>query len=531
MNKLPSLPASSFHKYFLAALCFLSLAMHAQKAKNYPNWQLRDPSADRVYGTGVEKAYVLLKGRPAKTIIVAVIDGGTDINHEDLKSVIWTNPGEIPDNGIDDDHNGYVDDVHGWNFLGGKNANIQNESTEMARLYHKYKLKYNTTDSSRINAGQKSEYREYLAIKSKFEAEQMQLFSELMVMSQVKGFIEKIKKTHHDLLSRRAVRKFKAADEQEKQMKKYLKLVLLFGGSAGLEKDVNTELKELANTAKYNLLNTDSIRRAVVGDDPYQVSDRNYGNNNVSAPDVLHATHVSGIIAAIRNNNIGINGIADHVQIMIIRAIPDGDERDKDVANAIRYAVDNHASIINMSFGKYYSPNKAIVDEAIKYAADHDVLIIHASGNESKNEDLQHSYPTNILNSGITTTNWIEVGASDRKKGKNLIGPFSNYGQKHVDLFAPGVNIYSTGPDNTYINESGTSMAAPVTTGVAALIREYFPELKASEVKEILMKTVTPYSKKLKVPGQPKSKETLSELCVSGGIVNAYNAVRFLLKK
>jgi subtilisin family serine protease len=214
---------------------------------------------------------------------------------------------------------------------------------------------------------------------------------------------------------------------------------------------------------------------------------------------------------------------------MVVRAVPNGDERDKDVANAIRYAVDNGAKVVNMSFGKYYSPEKKVVDEAVEYAMSKDVLLIHAAGNEGKNRDIEQSYPSRDLANGSSAGNWLEVGANSYKKGKNLIGSFSNYGQLKVDLFAPGVDIYSTVSDNKYLNESGTSMAAPSAAGVAAVIRGYFPELKANEVREVLMKTVVPYKKKVKVPGKKKNKARVSELCISGGFINANNAVRSLM--
>jgi subtilisin family serine protease len=251
----------------------------------------------------------------------------------------------------------------------------------------------------------------------------------------------------------------------------------------------------------------------------------------VEGPDALHGTHVSGIIAAMRDNNLGIIGIANDVKIMPVRAVPNGDERDKDVANAIRYAVDNGATVINMSFGKYYSPDKKLVDEAVKYAQSKDVLLIHAAGNESKDNDIELSFPNRELLSGEIANNWIQVGASSYKKGKTILGDFSNYGKNKVDLFAPGVDIYSTVCDSKYIAESGTSMASPSTAGVAAIIREYYPELKANEVREVLMKTVVPYKKKVKVPGTKKSKKKLKELCISGGFVNTNNAVLELNKK
>jgi subtilisin family serine protease len=519
-------------KCLFLLFCILTLQALAQDPKPFIDWQLQDPEMNKVYGTSVDRAYELLKGRPAKDIIVAVIDGGTDVKHEDLQANIWTNTGEIPDNGIDDDHNGYVDDVHGWNFLGGKNGDIGYESTELARMYHRLKKKYGMRDSADVPASDQNEFHEYKKIRAKFIAEQTQNNQQLMVIGELNALIEKVKKENNGVLTRKGVKKYKATTDREKAFKKGLKLALLLSGKpAELEKEISEGATQLSNLSKYNALNTDSIRISVVGDDPDNSSQRYYGNNDVIGPDALHGTHVAGIIGAVRNNNIGMNGVADHVRLMIVRAVPDGDERDKDVANAIRYAVDNHASIINMSFGKYYCPYKAVVDSAIQYAADHDVLMIHAAGNESKNKDVENSFPTNELSNGTTTSNWIEVGATDRLKGPGLVAIFSNYGKKKLDLFAPGMNIYSTGPNNTYIVESGTSMAAPVTTGVAALIRSYFPELKASEVKDLLMKTVTPYGKKVKVPGTKKDKALLTDMCVSGGIVNAYNAVKYMLKK
>jgi subtilisin family serine protease len=521
----------------ISLLCVLSLTSFCQETKTHANWQLLDPQNDKIYGAGVEKAYQLLKGRTPKEVIVAVIDGGVDINHEDLQGVIWTNTGEIPGNGIDDDHNGYVDDIHGWNFLGGSGGNIEFESTELARMYHRLNRKYANMDSTTVPEAQKSEYREYVKVKTKFNAEQMQNFNEMMVVNELNTLIVKIKNQNNGKLSRKAVKHYKPENEREKLFRKVLKLALLVGNAGELDKEITEESKHNAALMKFNALNTDSIRAAVVGDNPANASERYYGNNDVIGPDAMHGTHVAGIIAAIRNNNIGMNGVADHVKIMVLRAVPDGDERDKDIANAIRYAVDNHASVINMSFGKYYSPDKAVIDSAVRYAQAHDVLFIHAAGNESKNMDIEKSFPSDELLSGTTVKNWIEVGANDRKKGKKLLGSFSNYGKKRVDLFAPGVNIYSTGPNNTYINLSGTSMASPVTTGVAALIREYFPELKAEEVKEVMMKSVTVYKKKVKVPQMPGPKkgklenQSLNELSVSGGVVNAANAVKILLKK
>lgn len=507
----------------------ISFAVLAQK-KAPENWQLRDPEADKIYGAGVEKAYETLKGKTPKTVIVGVIDSGVDIEHEDLKDVIWTNPDEIPDNGIDDDKNGYIDDVHGWSFLGGENGDINYEALELARMYQSLSKKFKDADTSKFSPDELKQFGEYQKIKTTFLTEQAQQQQQLLSVIMVSGFLEKVKKQNNDELSKKGLKSYKAENEFEKRMKKRIKFFFTLGLSPkDLEEQLKQGREQLENTVKFSKMNIDSMRAYVVGDDVNNVEERYYGCNRVEGPDALHGTHVAGIIAAVRNNNVGINGMTSHVKIMPVRAVPNGDERDKDVANAIRYAVDNGATIINMSFGKYYSPDKKVVDEAVQYALSKDVLLIHAAGNEGKNKDIEESYPSRDMLSGDRASNWIEVGAASYKKGTNLIAGFSNYGSKHVDLFAPGVDIYSTVPDNKYLHESGTSMASPATAGVAAIIRGYFPELKANEVREILMKTVVPYTKSVKVPGTKKEKKKVSELCISGGFINANKAAMELM--
>lgn len=516
-------------KIFLIVLFYGTNVLFAQKEAPH-NWQLLDPKADKIYGAGVEEAYKTLKGKSSKIVIVAVIDGGTDVNHEDLKDVIWTNPDEIADNGIDDDKNGYVDDIHGWSFLGGKNGDINFEATELARMYHSMSKKFYNIDDTEFTPDETKEYEEYKKIRTTFLQDQAKQQQQLISIDMVDGFLTKVKSKNNGVLSKDALKKYKAENEMETKLKKGLKLAFTFGlKPEELSEELNKGKEQLSNLVKYNMINTDSIRQFIVGDDINNPNERYYGNNHVKGPDALHGSHVAGIIAAVRNNNVGINGAANNVRIMVVRAVPNGDERDKDVANAIRYAVDNGATVINMSFGKYYSPDKKVVDEAVEYAQSKDVLLLHAAGNESKNKDLEISYPSRDLLSGKTANNWIEVGASAYKSGKNLLGSFSNYGKTKVDLFAPGVDIYSTVPDNKYLNESGTSMASPTTAGVVAIIREYFPDLKPNEVREVLMKTVVSYKKTVIIPGTKKEKKRVSELCISGGFLNANNAVKELL--
>jgi cell wall-associated protease len=511
--------------FFIIFFIFTSAISFAQSTEHI-NWQNADPATDKIYGAGTDECYKTLSGKTAQPVIVAVIDGGTDVTHEDLKNHIWTNTGEIPDNGIDDDHNGYIDDVHGWNFLGGKNGDIVYESTELARIYHKLKKKFDGINGAEIQPQDTADFKQYAQIKPLFLKEQEDQDQLAQLVEVLEDFVNKVKAQNNGQFNRAAVKNYVADNPQDEKLKKRMKLVFLFMNSADLEKELNEGTDEVKKASEYSRLDTDSIRRIIVGDDPDNPAEKFYGNNHIHLSDALHGTHVAGIIAGERNNNIGLNGIADNARIMVLRAVPDGDERDKDVANAIRYAADNGARIINMSFGKYYSPNKKTVDDAIQYAISKDILFVHASGNESKNTETDPSFP----NVASKSPNWIEVGASSYKKGKNIIVDFSNYGKTTVDLFAPGEDIYSSVPDNKYAVESGTSMASPVVSGVAALIMGYFPELKPKQVHDLIMQTVSKYSKKVHVPGH-KSKARLSDLCISAGIVNADQAVKEQLKK
>lgn len=515
-------------KHLLIIALLISTSVFAQK-KSPENWQTLDPLTNKIYGTGVEEAYKSLSGKTSQPVIVAVIDIGTDPNHEDLKDVLWTNAGEIPNNGIDDDKNGYADDVHGWSFLGGVNGDINYEATELARMYYRMSRKFKNTEPSILSAADAEEYKLFQEkIKPDFIKKQAEDEDQAAQLSIISDFMTKVKKQGNGVFSKSTVKSFVPENDRDAQVKKGMGLILALVSAEELEKEVSQGADILINVTRLNRMNADSIRQSIVGDNPNDPNERYYGNNHIQGPDALHGTHVAGIIAAMRNNNLGINGIANNVKIMIVRAVPNGDERDKDVANAIRYAVDNGAKVINMSFGKYYSPEKKVVDEAVQYALSKDVLLIHAAGNESKDKDVETSYPCRQLLSGESVNNWIEVGASAAKPGKNLLGSFSNYGKQTVDLYAPGVDIYSCIPDNKYISESGTSMAAPSTAGVAALIREYFPDLKANEVREVLMKTVVPYKKKVKIPGK-KQTSVIVDLCISGGFLNANNAVKELL--
>lgn len=487
-------------KKTLFILSFLLVAANANAQKH--NWHLLSAKG-RHGGTGVEQAYKQLKNKTPKTITVAVIDIGADINHEDLQGMIWTNPGEIPGNDIDDDHNGYIDDIHGWNFLGGKNGNLMYEAEEKTRSYQKLKRIFQNRDTTNLSGEEAAQFAEYKKQKAAYEKAQVArekdaANSDFAYKLDKKWFWRQV---FHLIIGKDADRQIAEAKELTEKM------------------------------AYYNTLDADSLRRSIIGDDPENVHERYYGNNDVIGTEPSHGTHTTGIIAALRYNGIGAEGITNNVRIMVIRAVPWADERDKDIANAIRYAVDNGASVINMSFGKYESPDKSVVDSAVAYAQSKDVLLVHGSGNESRNMDSIPCYPIARLLNGTTVNNWIEVGASGRKKNKKLAAYFSNYGRTTVDLFAPGVKIYSTLPHNKYGREDGTSMAAPVVAGIAALIRSYYPDLTAPQVRALLMQTVTKYNGRVRIPGHRKTYTTMANLCVSGGIVNANAAVSKLSAK
>ncbi|WPV65144.1 S8 family peptidase [Chitinophaga sp. LS1] len=505
------------------------------------NWHLLDYAADSVYGTSVQRAYTeLLKGRKSTPVIVAVIDSGIDTLHEDLKSILWTNPKEIPGNGIDDDKNGYVDDVHGWNFLGGKDGrSLKDDSDEATREYVRLKDKYVNPDSA-LNHDSK-EYNYWLKVSSKIAKPSTESKTTYRAMLKLQDNVNKaggILTTflHTSDFSVPKLDSIQTKDEDVMVAKNFMiRLFNSTGDSAITYADFKPEFEEYIEDLKKKAEISDNYtpnakRKEIVGDDINDINDKYYGNNDVMGQFGLHGTHVSGIIAAARNNGVGMDGVADNVRIMAVKAVPDGDERDKDVALAIRYAVDNGARIINMSFGKSFSPHKDWVDAAFKYAADHNVLLIHAAGNDGKNVDSTDNFPNaDFLNGGVAG-NVVTVGATSNGKTGAKVASFSNYGKRTVDLFAPGVSIYATLPGgNKYGSLSGTSMACPVVAGVAALVLSYYPDLTAEQLKYVLLKSAVPLpdgTKEVTKPGAPGQTVAFADLSATGGLVNAYNALK-----
>jgi subtilisin family serine protease len=504
---------------------------------NTKEWIHLDPDDDGFAGVSLNKAYQLLNGRPSKTILVAVIDSGFDLDHEDLEGSYWTNEDEIPGNGIDDDKNGYIDDVHGWNFIGGPEENVVYDTYELTREYKRLKPIYGYK-----NNGPGKEYEYWLKVRDEYEYRRKKSEETLIKYSDIISNIPRFYKLllsylDTDTLTLEAVNAIESEDTIINQATAQIgKLLNYFGHSVGYETMVNI----LMPTEEHYLFemnygyNLDFDPRSMVNDDYENKKERYYGNNQVDDYSGMmgdHGTHVAGIIAANRDNDLGGRGVVDNVKIIPLRTVPNGDERDKDVANAIYYAVNNGAKVINMSFGKHYSPDRAVVEKAIRYAEKKGVLIVHAAGNDKENKDIVMNYPTRKFIRGKKEAwNVIEVGANSRYLNENLTAKFTNYGETSVDLFAPGVYVYSTLPNNTYKESSGTSMAAPVVSGVAALLFSYFPELTAREVKEVILEATQRFEGEVYLPGT-KELVKFPTLSASGGIVNAYEAVKIAQNK
>lgn len=502
----------------LGALSPAGLRAQAAMADTAPaNWHLLDPGADRFPGIAAERAYrELLAGRqPRDTVVVAVIDSGVEIDHPDLAGVIWTNPRERAGNGRDDDGNGYVDDVHGWDFIGGRDGRDVNQDTyEVTRLYAACR-----GGAAQVAGEPCSDVRRaYEERRSESQGNLQQLRQIEQVVTAVYAALRQHLGTQE--LTTAAVQAMQTPDGRLQQARS---IFLELAGQGFTLDDVIEQRQTLEEEGQYGL-NPDFDPRDIVGDNYANAAERGYGNAEVEGPDADHGTHVAGIVAAIRNGS-GVDGVAPAVRIMTLRAVPDGDERDKDVANAIRYAVDNGARVINMSFGKSHSPQKSVVDDAVRYAESKGVLLVHAAGNDGADLNEEGNFPNRDYASGGRASNWIEVGASSWH-GDALAADFSNYGRGKVDVFAPGVSILSTVTDATYERNDGTSMAAPVVTGIAATLLAYFPELTAVQVREIILQSAVRNESQVTRPGEAGGQVSFAELSDTGGVANLYAAIQ-----
>ncbi len=533
------------------ALSFLTLSAvspaqqnSTKKSGEVPRgWHLLDKAADGYNGISLNQAYEFVQSHNLSStpVIVAVIDSGIDTLHEDLKPVLWINPGEIPGNGKDDDGNGYIDDINGWNFLGNPDGrNVKQDSYEGSRVYHALRGKYagRIIDTASLSADSLKEYKTWLKARKKIEGDDNDASGiDLLMLRRALQGAEKSDSIlrialNRDTFTGNDLDTFQASSTTEKAAKGGL--IYLFRANQmmditniqfieGFSEFVNGEIRKAESKEKA----PPEYRKDIVGDDETDINDRYYGNGDLMASTPFHGTHVSGIIGAVRNNKKGMDGIADNVKIMMIRAVPDGDEHDKDVALAIRYAVDNGARIVNMSFGKDFSPQKEWVDDAVKYAESKNVLLVHAAGNDGKDLDSADNFPNaNLGDSGEKAKNWITVGASGDKNAGGLTASFSNYGKQEVDVFAPGVKIYSTIPGgNSYGNAQGTSMASPVVAGTAAFLLSYFPDLTAEQLKYCIEESAQSPADSVEKPGSDE-QVSLADISKTGGIISAYEAAK-----
>lgn len=491
-------------KYITFTSIFILLVSNIN-AQQVPDWQNKDLHADNLFGISTYKAYnQLLKGKKSRPVIVAVIDAGVDTSHEDLKSVLWVNPDKKKnDNG-----------TYGWSYIASAKGNVQFDNLELTRQVRQHQQQGDTATT--IYRKEKAELDKKLAEDTR------QLKGITSFKDVLDSIIFQIGKPNPQLKDFQA---YQPKGNRQMQVVKTMTNVLSQKDDieAFRTEELDRALDHYNASVQYQLNTAYDPRAQYVGDDYNNSQERNYGSPDNQGPDPTHGTHVAGIIAAVRNNGLGIEGIADNVKILAIRAVPDGDERDKDIANAIRYAADHGAKIINMSFGKPYAQDKAAVDEAVRYALKKDVLLVQAAGNDNRNIDTANNFPNRKFQNGKDAGAWIVVGASGLEDNDQLKAPFSNYGKNAVDVFAPGVQIYSSVPGSKYAYFDGTSMAAPVVVGLAALIREYYPKLKAQQVKDIILQSAI----KIQHPVLLNGKEVpFSELCKTGGIVNAYAALK-----
>ncbi len=538
-------------KLFIATYFLLGIGVFAQEAsvqdplkdKDLMTWYHKDFASSKVYGVNTDNAYKYLesKGLKPKSVVVAVLDSGVEVDHPGLKNNMWKNPNEIPNNGKDDDGNGYIDDVHGWNFMGSAKGDIDVDNMEVTRVVKKYKSVFEGENSAENKANQAKmpeEFAMYMQSKEIFNKKSIEARQQYQSIQMVNQFIPvMVKLLNGKPFTQETLSAIKPATQQEAIALNVMGNMVNDPEAVGkspedfqkyMEEEMKTYLDYYGQqaTQQYNL--DFDPRAELVGDNYDDYTEKHYGNNNYEGPDAGHGTHVAGIIAGLPQGEEVQYGVAHKVaKIMAVRTVPNGDERDKDVANSIRYAVDNGAKILNMSFGKPVSPGKKVVWDAFRYAEKKGVLLVKAAGND--NEDIQNSvhYPTNFKDPADDKPflkNMIVVGAST-KDAETLRAGFSNFNSKMVDVFAPGQQIYSTVPDAKYKYEQGTSMASPVVAGAAAVLLAYMPELKPEQIIEALVKTSNKSTVDAALPGDLKA--TFDTISRAGGVIDVRKAAEY----
>lgn len=510
--------------------------------KDTETWYHKDFKLTNVYGVNTQNAYKFLesKGLKPHTILVGVLDSGVEVDHPGLIKNMWTNPNEVPNNGKDDDGNGYIDDIHGWNFIGGKNGDVDIDNMEVTRVVKKYQPIFEGENSAqnKLNQSQRpEEFEMYIKSKELFNKKSADAKQNAEFYSFLYSKIPTIVGVLGDKpLTAENIKAIKPQNQEEAMAVQILGQMTQNEEYIGknpqelktaFEKELKEALDYYTPQSKQYDLNYDP-RQELVGDHYEDYNERFYGNNHYEGPEAQHGTHVAGIIAGQPQGDQIQYGVASKVaKIMTVRAVPNGDERDKDVANAIRYAVDNGAKILNMSFGKPVSPGKKYVWDAMKYAQDKGVLLVKAAGNDNENIAEHIYYPTNFKSpkdGKPFIDNMIVVGASTNDN-EFLRASFSNYNGKMVDVFAPGEKIYSTVPDGKYEYLQGTSMAAPVVAGVAAVLWAYMPSLTPAQIIESLVKTANKSTVNAMIDSNTNNRFDL--ISVAGGVVDAYKAAEY----
>jgi subtilisin family serine protease len=548
--------------YILIASLLIGVAGYAQNE----NWHHLAPE-DGVFGAAIERAHAAAREsglRPARRpITIALIGGGIDISHKAISDIIWVNRRERRINGRDNDRNGWIDDRHGWNFLGNDTMTINSLSTMGDREFLRLKDKYNhfLFVEDGIAYMFDDELGALVETEPPADMEEFEYFLRVVTESELaetnrgvmlaKAVVWYIREIGHSMrmaypervLTRTDFGEFVRAQQSTTAMQDALfAFIDLMFMSANTE-DWNT----MAAFADTEFIPIQELRheramarrfpreRELIGDDPNDLNDKGYGNNNLLANNALRNTMIAGIIGA-GGGQSEIRGITNNVQIMTLRIEADfGEPYMKDMALAIRYAVEQGADIIQLGATNRLFPRHQShwVEEALRYAEQRNVLVVIPVRDLSSNLDDFPFYPNRNLSTG-TLSNIITVAASD-----SLGNPFlwANFSETELDIFAPGVEIKSAMPGNRYAIDSGSAYAAAMVTGVAAFIKNYFPQITPAQMRQLLIDTVTDRSD-AEVEKQYRATAgsmrgriatdlfLFSDLCVSGGILNAERAIK-----
>lgn len=519
--------------------CSVKVLSLTDSKKNNQNWHHKDFAKDSVFGISLNKWYAESNVKKNKNrIIVAVVDTQIDLEHRNLRSKIWVNIQEVPNNGVDDDKNGYVDDVNGWNFVGLKRAGYYRfDHFEYTRILRHKDLFFSENKNPKYDSlvfKRAEKFQEYYSeyYKNWLSSNVFLLTKWKKSVDALNHFFPKNDYTYSQLDSLYEIYKNNNKSYQERKRDNDEDLGALIDY---MRVNYEVEIKNYDDLLRRKNQNDSILNRNLnvdleIRNNVPQDRKNGYGNSkmNVNKSQNIHSTMVSSLIAGNTKNNIGTKGFHENILIMPISISVSGDEHDQDIANAIYYAVDNGAKVINMSFGKDFSLTQDLVTEALIYAQKHDVLVVHISGNDSCSIDKNTYYPIDYdyYNQNEMVTNFINVGSISKRTDSTMVSPFSSYGKQNVDIFAPGEEIYVAKPGNEYGYDSGTSLAAPMVSGTAALIWLYYPKLTVQEVKSIILESGITVDQKVIKPGTDNEMVPFSELCKTGKILNTYNAMK-----